>query len=140
MIKNVTVTVLGEQKFGREEEAAEPIELVTRGNLYEKDGFYYLKYDEYYEDVEKPAKNLLKFNDKGLDLTKKGVVNASMSFRPGETRKAIYSTPAGTMNISILTEGYQMALTDRGIAIVVVYVMDYGNDCLSFNMLKLTAE
>ena len=90
MVKNVTVTVVGEQRTSREENNGEPIELVTRGSLHEKDGVFYLKYDEYYEDLEKPARNLLKFDKLGLDLTKKGEVSAAMSFRPGETREAFY--------------------------------------------------
>ena len=65
MVKNVTVTVVGEQRTSREENNVEPIELVTRGSLHEKDGVFYLKYDEYYEDLEKPARNLLKFDKEG---------------------------------------------------------------------------
>ena len=38
MVKNVTVTVVGEQRTSREENNVEPIELVTRGSLHEKDG------------------------------------------------------------------------------------------------------
>ena len=49
MVKNVTVTVVGEQRTSREENNVEPIELVTRGSLHEKDGVFYLKYDEYYD-------------------------------------------------------------------------------------------
>ena len=124
----------------REENNVEPIELVTRGSLHEKDGVFYLKYDEYYEDLEKPARNLLKFDKLGLDLTKKGEVSAAMSFRPGETREAFYSTPVGMMNISILTEGYQLVETEKGLGLVVVYVMDYGNECVSFNVLRITVE
>ncbi|MDD6404485.1 MAG: DUF1934 domain-containing protein [Clostridiales bacterium] len=140
MVKNVTVTVVGEQKSSREEEVVEPIELVTRGSLHEKDGMFYLKYDEYYEDLDKPVRNLLKFNADGVDLTKKGEVVAAMSFRPGETRKAFYSTPVGTMNISILTEAYKLVTTETGMGLVIVYIMDYGNECMSFNVLKITVE
>lgn len=140
MINNVTVTVVGEQKGSREEKAVEPIELVTNGNLREKDGVYCLKYDEYYEDLENPVKNLLKFSRDGLTLTKRGDVSSEMSFRVGETANAYYSTPAGLIPISILTEAYQMEATDKGINIAIVYIMDYGNDCLSFNVLRITVE
>ena len=140
MIRNVTVTVIGEQRSNREEENVEPIELVTRGNIHEKDGVYHLKYDEYYEDMDKPVKNLLKFDENGMDLTKKGEVSSAMSFRAGETREAFYATPAGTINISILTEGYQMVKTEKGMTVAAVYVMDYGNECLSFNVLRINIE
>ena len=43
MVKNVTVTVVGEQRTSREENNVEPIELVTSGSLHEKDGVFYLK-------------------------------------------------------------------------------------------------
>ena len=91
MVKNVTVTVVGEQRTSREENNVEPIELVTRGSLHEKD-------------------------------------------------EAFYSTPVGMMNISILTEGYQLVETEKGFGLVVVYVMDYGNECVSFNVLRITVE
>ena len=130
MVKNVTVTVVGEQRTSREENNVEPIELVTRGSLHEKDGVFYLKYDEYYEDLEKPARNLLKFDKLGLDLTKKGEVSAAMSFRSGETREAFYSTPVGMMNISILTEGYQLVETEKGLGLEVEYFQIVDGDSL----------
>ena len=71
MVKNVTVTVVGEQRTSREENNVEPIELVTRGSLHEKDGVFYLKYDEYYEDLEKPARNLLKFDKLSMRFFKR---------------------------------------------------------------------
>lgn len=140
MINNVMVKVVGEQKNNRDERAVEPIELVTNGNLHEKDGIFYLKYDEYYEDLDKPVKNLLKFDANSLSLTKKGDVSSEMSFKVGETVDAYYSTPAGLIPISILTEGYQMEKTDKGVNIAIVYVMDYGNDYLSFNVLRISVE
>ena len=44
------------------------------------------------------------------------------------------------MNISILTEGYQLVETEKGFGLVVVYVMDYGNECVSLNVLRITVE
>lgn len=40
MVKNVTVTVVGEQRTSREENNAEPIELVTRGSLQRRTGYF----------------------------------------------------------------------------------------------------
>ena len=54
--------------------------------------------------------------------------------------EVFYSTPVGMMNISILTEGYQLVETEKGLGLVVVYVMDYGNECVSFNVLRITVE
>ena len=101
MINNVMVKVVGEQKSNRDESAVEPIELVTNGNLHEKNGIFYLKYDEYYEDLDKPVKNLLKFDADSLSLTKKGDVSSEMSFKVGETVDAYYSTPAGFIPMSL---------------------------------------
>lgn len=140
MVKNVTVTVIGEQTCSREEERPEPVELVTRGRLHEKDGYFFLKYDEYFEESDKPTANLLKFNADGLDLTKKGLIDAAMSFRKDQTRKAVYTTPAGTMHISILTERYKLSIEEEGVSVMVAYVMDFGNDYQTFNVLRLTAR
>lgn len=140
MVNNVVVTVVGEQRSSREQKDVEPIELVTNGSLHEKDGKYYLKYDEYYEGLKKPVRNLLKFDENGLSLTKKGDVSSQMLFDLGEPTESFYSTPEGLIPMSILTEAYRMKKTEEGIGIAVVYVMDYGNECLSFNILRITIQ
>ena len=40
MVKNVTVTVVGEQRTSREENNVEPIELVTRGTFMRRMGYF----------------------------------------------------------------------------------------------------
>lgn len=140
MIKDVTVTVVGLQRMSREDDRAEPVELVTRGRLRDKDGRYYLKYDEYFEDLTEPVHNLIKFDEEGLELTKKGDVNASMSFCHKQTTKAFYSTLEGTLDISILTEGYSLECADGCMDVSVVYIMDYGNEYITFNVLRMRIE
>lgn len=140
MARNVKVTIHGEQRTFRGEKSVEPVELVTRGVLHEKDGTYFLKYDEYYEDARQPVKNLLKFDDEGMELTKKGPVSSVMSFCSGETRSGFYATPHGSLDIEILTETYNMVSTDEGIGVIAAYVMDYGNECVTFNILRIVME
>lgn len=140
MVKNVTVTVVGVQRSSQEEKAGEPIELVTRGRLHEKEGKYFLKYDEYFEDLQKPVQNLVKFDENSLELAKKGEVSASMTFGHDMISKGFYMTPDGTLDVSVRTEDYILTILDSAIDIVATYIMDYGGDFVTFNLLKMKLE
>lgn len=140
MIKNVTVTVVGVQRSSQDENADEPIELVTRGRLHEKDGRYFLKYDEYFEDLHKPVQNLVKFDEYGLELTKKGGVSASMTFGQETMSKGFYMTPDGTLDMDVRTEDYIFKVAEDSIDVVVTYIMDFGGDFATFNLLKMKLE
>lgn len=140
MVKNVTVTVVGVQRSSQDENASEPIELVTRGRLHEKDGKYFLKYDEYFEDLQKPVQNLIKFDKSSLELTKRGDVSASMTFGREVTSKGFYATPDGTLDMDVRTENYILTVLENTVDIVVTYIMDYGGDFITFNLLKMKLE
>lgn len=140
MVKNVTVTVVGVQRSSHDENASEPIELVTRGRLHEKDGRYFLKYDEYFEDLQKPVQNLIKFDEHNLEVTKRGDVSASMTFGHDLISRGFYMTPDGTLDMSVRTENYILTKLEDAIDIVVTYIVDYGGDFITFNLLKMKLE
>lgn len=107
-----------------------PVELSTTGVLYSKDGVNILKYDEYFEDAEAPVKNLLRFDANGMELTKKGGLNAVMSFGGDKWVKALYETPYGPLQINIMTRDYNMDISDDSGRIDLDYLMDFGNECI----------
>jgi uncharacterized beta-barrel protein YwiB (DUF1934 family) len=139
-MKNVKVTIIGEQRNIRDEKNVEPVELVTRGVYHKKGNNHFLKYDEYFEDFDEPAKNLLRFNENELHITKKGAVNSVMTFVEGDPVEAYYTTQAGTLYMSILTERYIMKETEDAVALSAGYVMDYGKGFVTFNILNIVIE
>ena len=71
MTKDVIVTINGLQ-FAQETET-EPVEIVTAGSYYKKNGKHYIIYDEVMEGFEGSTKNIIKLTEDSLDVTKKGV-------------------------------------------------------------------
>ena len=76
MTKDVIVTISGLQ-FAQETET-EPVEIVTAGSYYKKNGKHYIIYDEVMEGFEGSTKNIIKLTEDSLDVTKKGVTNVHM--------------------------------------------------------------
>ena len=61
MTKDVIVTISGLQ-FAQETET-EPVEIVTAGSYYKKNGKHYIIYDEVNEGFSETTRNIIKLND-----------------------------------------------------------------------------
>lgn len=140
MVKEVKIKITGAQTAPDFEGEPEIIELETRGSFYMKDGVNYLKYDEYFEGVSEPAKNLLKFDEQGLEMTKKGSVNTVMEFGKNKHYSAHYVTPHGPIVLEILTDTYEMRKTDSHIQVDVNYCIDFNYDYMTNCSLTINIE
>lgn len=128
MKRDIKIKITGVQNTNVMMEEPDTVELETTGVLYEKDSHTYIKYDEYMDDTNQPVKNLLKFDDNALQLTKKGLVNTVMLFDKDKNSTAHYITPAGPVCMSICTEDYRMQQTGQGLNIDIKYSLDYNYD------------
>ena len=52
-----------------------PVEIITTGNYYKKNGKHYILYDEVQEGFDGVTKSVIIVNDDFLDVTKKGAVS-----------------------------------------------------------------
>ncbi len=129
MTKEVIVAVKGLQFM--EEQDNTPVEVITRGEYYYKNGKHYVIYEELMEGTESPTKNVLKFYDDTLEITKKGAVNVHMMFEVGEKNVTYYYTPYGSILIGV--EGKRIALseTDERIEIQADYGMEVNYEYLA---------
>ena len=82
---------------------SEPIETVSAGKYYEKDGKHYVFYDEPVEGERTVIKNRLTFYDRTLEVSKKGPINVHMVFEENKQNLTEYTTPFGRMMIGINT-------------------------------------
>ena len=78
MTKDVLVKISGLQ-FAEDQDNG-PVEIITTGNYYKKNGKHYILYDEVQEGFDGVTKSVIKVNDDFLDVTKKGVTNVHMMF------------------------------------------------------------
>ena len=81
MTKDILVSVSGIQF---EIEPNEPVELITTGAYYNKNGKHYILYEE--ADMEDGlTKNRIKIAPNKIELVKSGATNAQMIFEEGKT-------------------------------------------------------
>lgn len=136
MIKDVKIRLVGVRELP---DAAEPevVELETTGQYYVKDDMCYVKYDEYFEGEDEPAKNLLKFNKKSMNMVKKGPVSTMMEFVKGKSASVYYDTPVGPVNMFITTKSYKVNEHDKGVKVDIDYLIDYRMDYITKSSLAL---
>lgn len=122
MTKEVLVSISGLQ-FA-EELDSEPIELITSGDYYKKNGKHYIIYDEVMEGVEGTTKNIIKLGEQCMDITKRGATNVHMMFEKNKKNLTYYYTPYGSILIGIDAQKIEVAETEHDININVDYALE----------------
>lgn len=120
MKKDVLVTVSGMQPDVDDD----PIELVTMGNYYLKNGKHYVLYDEQPEEGVPVTKNVVKFYDGHFEITKKGAVNSFLNFDRGERTSMVYNTPYGPLQMDVLTRELNITESEDELRVEVKYSLD----------------
>lgn len=95
MTEEVLISVTGLHTMDSAQE--EEIEVTSAGKYYLKNGKHYILYDEILEGTGDIIKNRIKLSDTGMEIQKKGSVNASMVFQQGKKNTSWYGTPMGNM-------------------------------------------
>ena len=113
MTKDILINISGLQM---DVDPNDPIEMMTTGAYYLRNGKHYILYDELSEDNE-IVKNVIKIGPKSVELTRKGGQSSHMVFEEGKENLSYYDTPFGsllmgvnTSNIDWIEEEEQMHL------------------------------
>lgn len=127
MTKDVLITISGMQ-FDIEEK---PIELVTVGTYYRKNGKHYVLYEEQTEDNGQVTKNIVKFYDGHFEMTKKGGNNSFLLFDREKKTSTIYQTVAGPIQIDAVTRDLSIEETEDELLVNVKYALDINYNFIS---------
>lgn len=127
MTKDVLVTVSGVQ-FDIEDEA---IELVTDGTYYLKNGKHYILFEEQSESNGPVTKNMVKFNENSFEMTKKGGSNSYLLFDKQRKTSTLYHTPAGPMQIDVVTRNFSVTETEKELVVKINYTLDINYNFIS---------
>ena len=100
MQKEVLIHVRGLQMMDAQGDQ-EPIEIIVPGQYYFRNGSHYLRYEELLDETAEPTINYIKVSGKGLEVSKKGLVNVHMVFEQGKKNMTYYTTPYGTLQMGI---------------------------------------
>lgn len=122
MAKDVLISISGLQFAGGEN--SEPVEVITSGSYYKKNGRHYILYDEVAEDTAGTTKNIIKLGDEVLDITKRGETNVHMMFEKDKKNVTYYGTPYGNLLIGIDATKVQVEETEHNLSVHVDYALE----------------
>lgn len=130
MTKDVMISIKGMQFEGNLNEG-EDIEVIQQGHYYRRNGMHYLVFEEPVEGTDKVNKNMIKFNDKELSVTKKGVINVAMNFCEKVKNMTDYQTPFGSIMIGLDTHDIKVMEKPNRLSLDVDYSLDVNYEFLS---------
>ena len=127
MNKEVIINISGLQLDAGTEE---PIELMTTGDYYLKNGKHYVIYDELTDDSQ-VVKNRLKISPKVMEVTKKGASSSHMVFERGKENLTYYDTPFGSLLLGINTSKIDLEEKEDSMALHIDYGLSINSDHVS---------
>ena len=125
MTKQVLITISGLQLAGGE--TGGPVEVVTAGDYYQRNGKHYLLYEEAVEGSGERIQNILKIGEESLEVVKKGLIRVDMVFEKDRKTRACYETPFGNIVMGFLTSEIRRRETEDSIHLQVRYSLEMAN-------------
>lgn len=123
MEKDVLIKVSGVQ-FSEETKDPEPIEVITAGSYYSKNGKHYLRYEEIMPDEAGTTKNTVKISPDSVDILKKGTANTHMLFQKDQKTLSYYYTPFGNLEIGLNTRSIDIVEETDFLSVEVQYGLE----------------
>lgn len=140
MTKEVLVSIKGMQFLGYEEEPEEPIEMMTGGEYYFRNGAHYIKYEEVFEGMEGTTSNMLKIKPNVIELRKKGVANVHMVFEKDKKNITFYETPFGQLQMGVSTTGISSVMEEDKMRVTIEYTLDMNDSFVADCVLELKVQ
>lgn len=131
MTKDIFLSLKGLQIENSEQ--AQELETITPADYYLRNGSHYVIYDEVTEGFEENTRNMIKFSDSCVEVSKKGLVNVHMVFEENKKNMTSYMTPYGNILIGIDTGSIFVEEEEKRIHVEVAYTLEanyqYLADC-----------
>ena len=127
MTKEVLINISGLQM---DIDPQEPIEMVTTGAYYLRNGKHYILYDELSEDNE-VTKNVLKIGPNSVELTRKGPQGSHKIFEEGKENLSYYDTPFGSLLMGVNTCSIDWMEEEEQMRLQVDYDLSVNSDHVS---------
>ena len=137
MTKDELITISGIQMMDEEDS---DVEMIVRGDYYQKNGKHYIIYDEVMEGFEGKVKNVIKISQVGMDIIKKGSVSTHMTFKKNERNSTCYATTMGDLMIGICTNQVQVEENDDLLRVAVEYSLDINYEHVSECNIMLSVQ
>lgn len=128
MTKEVLLALKGLQFDGSSQE---DMTTILPAAYYKRNGKHYLIYDEIMEGFSGNTQNIIKFHEKELDVTKKGMVNVHLLFEENRKNLSNYGTPFGDIMVGIHTSNIRLQEEEKLIQVQVDYDLELNYEHLA---------
>ena len=131
MTKEVLISISGLQF---ELNSEEPLEVISVGEYYWRNGKHYIIYDELMmedDNSHEMTKNTIKISDNQVDIIKKGTNNVHMIFELNKKNITLYNTPYGDLLVGIYTTSLKQTQTEEEIVVGLEYALDINSNHVS---------
>ena len=119
MTKDIILTISG--LHATDGEADEPVEILSPGQYYFKNGKHYVLFDEIMEGIDGVLKSTLKFTEDRVELFRNGGAATRMVFQKEQEHMVLYQTPMGVLSISLYTEDIISDLREDHMSLEIFY-------------------
>lgn len=116
------------------------IEVVTPGEFYKDQDFYYAVYNETEISGMEGTRTTLKISSDKFSLLRVGTTNAEMRFQNNSKDITIYNTPYGVLELKIETKDLKINIDDNGGDVFVNYNLIIGGEKPQSTMLKVNIK
>ena len=131
MKKDVWISIKGTQHVNGE---TDTVELMTDGTLAQRNGRYYISYEESSETGMEGTRTLLKIEgEERVTLSRYGARRGQLIIEKGRRHLCNYDTGYGSMMIGIFSNEITSSLTDEGGEVYFQYSLDINSSLASEN-------
>ncbi len=138
MTEEVLVSIKGLQMLAPDQE--EELEVVTHGSYLRKGSKHYIRYEEVMEGMEGTIQNLIKVDEHGMEVTKRGLTNVHMIFEKDKKNMTYYGTPFGNLLIGIAATSVDVKSSEKNIDVKVQYALDVNYEHLADCTINLNVK
>ena len=130
MKKEVLISISGLQY---ELNSEEPVEVISVGEYYCRNGKHYIIYDEMQmeDNSHEVTKNTIKISENQVDIIKKGSSNVHMIFERNKKNVTFYNTPFGDLLIGTHTTSIKQSESEEEILVGLQYALDINSNHIS---------
>ena len=139
MTEDILISVRGLHTLDieQEEEETDELEMTMSGKYYFRNGKHYVLFEETDEESQSVVKNRFKLSEDRLEISKKGVMNATMTFQRGEKSISWYGTPVGDVQLGIEVTDMQLMEGEDEIEMNVAYALEMNSEHVSDSRIRL---
>lgn len=136
MKKNVLLSIASTQQFEGCE--SEHIDLMTEAKLYERNGKYYITYDETELTGLEGTRTMVKMDGTTVSMIRTGTYPSELLFAEDQRHVGLYQTEFGALTISTHTSRLDNTIGENGGVLEIEYTIEVDNSMVGHHRFRMT--